>query len=390
MLARALGNPGEVEAEQPEAALQEPEPVDPAAQHCGFVAIVGKPNVGKSTLLNALVGQKVSITSRKAQTTRHRITGLRTLGATQFVFVDTPGFQTRHGNALNRSLNKTVLGAVTDVDLIVFVVEAGNFHSADAKVLELLPKDAHVVVMNGVYGGTFRIMEDYRSRTSGLTTTYVDLNDLEAVAAAIKPETQLIWIESPTNPLLHLVDMAPFGEDVDPVQQVKAIAAELKKFDPKLYAKPRWLVLNKLDMVPADEREARVKDFVKRFRHKGPVFQISALTREGCELLVQKIFQHIVATREAEKPHVEVDPRFGRAEPPPPAAPQPRPPRRKKNSPAAPDDAPAPEPVDLGVVGGEPAGLAHGLQGVGDALHRRSLSGPARHARAPTGPAAAR
>ncbi|HEY9224392.1 MAG TPA: GTPase Era, partial [Variovorax sp.] len=94
-------------------------------QHCGLIAIVGKPNVGKSTLLNALVGQKISITSRKAQTTRHRITGMRTLGATQFVFVDTPGFQTLHANALNKSLNKTVQGAVGDVDLILFVVEAG-------------------------------------------------------------------------------------------------------------------------------------------------------------------------------------------------------------------------------------------------------------------------
>ena len=79
--------------------------------------------------------------------------------------------------------------------------------SATATVLELLSKDAHVVVMNGVYGGTFRLLEDYRGRTSGLTTSYVDLNDLEAVAAAIRPETQLIWIESPTNPLLHLVDI---------------------------------------------------------------------------------------------------------------------------------------------------------------------------------------
>jgi len=78
---------------------------------------------------------------------------------------------------------------------------------ATATVLELLSKDAHVVVMNGVYGGTFRLLEDYRGRTSGLTTTYVDLNDVEAVAAAIRPETQLIWIESPTNPLLHLVDI---------------------------------------------------------------------------------------------------------------------------------------------------------------------------------------
>jgi GTP-binding protein Era len=108
-----------------------------AAQRCGLIAIVGKPNVGKSTLLNALVGQKISITSRKAQTTRHRITGIRSVGASQFVFVDTPGFQTKHSTALNKSLNKTVMGAISDVDLILFVVEAGSFTLADAKVLSL-------------------------------------------------------------------------------------------------------------------------------------------------------------------------------------------------------------------------------------------------------------
>ena len=119
----------------------------PAGQRCGLIAIVGKPNVGKSTLLNALVGQKISITSRKAQTTRHRITGMRTLGAVQYVFVDTPGFQTRHGNALNRSLNKTVLGAVNDVDLIIMVVEAGQFNLADAKVLSLLPAGIPAILL---------------------------------------------------------------------------------------------------------------------------------------------------------------------------------------------------------------------------------------------------
>jgi len=112
---------------------------------------VGKPNVGKSTLLNALVGQKISITSRKAQTTRHRITGIRTIGPSQFIFVDTPGFQTRHGTALNRSLNKTVLGAVGDVDLVLFVVEAGKFTLADAKVLALLkPGIPAVLIANKV------------------------------------------------------------------------------------------------------------------------------------------------------------------------------------------------------------------------------------------------
>jgi GTPase len=117
------------------------------AQRCGMIAIVGKPNVGKSTLLNALVGQKISITSRKAQTTRHRITGIRTIGQTQFVFVDTPGFQTRHSTALNRSLNKTVMGAIGDVDLVLFVVEAGKFTPADAKVLTLLKPDVPVLLI---------------------------------------------------------------------------------------------------------------------------------------------------------------------------------------------------------------------------------------------------
>jgi len=113
-------------------------PADVATQRCGLIAIVGKPNVGKSTLLNALVGQKISITSRKAQTTRHRITGVRTLEQTQYVFVDTPGFQTVHANALNRTLNRSVQGAVQGVDLVLFVTEAGRFNQADAKVLALL------------------------------------------------------------------------------------------------------------------------------------------------------------------------------------------------------------------------------------------------------------
>ncbi len=110
-----------------------------APHHCGLIAIVGRPNVGKSTLLNALVGQKVSITSAKAQTTRHRITGIRTVDETQFVFVDTPGFQTQHSAPLNRTLNRTVQGALADVDVVLFVVEAGRFSQDDAKVLALMP-----------------------------------------------------------------------------------------------------------------------------------------------------------------------------------------------------------------------------------------------------------
>jgi len=128
-----------------------PAAVPEAEQRCGLVAIVGRPNVGKSTLMNALVGQKVSITSRKAQTTRHRITGICTDGDTQFVFVDTPGFQTRHTvkgtAALNRNLNKTVQATLSDVQVVLFLVEAGRFGPDDAKVLALLPPDKPVLLI---------------------------------------------------------------------------------------------------------------------------------------------------------------------------------------------------------------------------------------------------
>ena len=114
-----------------------------------------------------------------------------------------------------------------------------------------------------------------------------------------------------THLLLHLVDFAPFDESVDPVAQAKAIVAELKKYDQALYEKPRWLVLNKLDMVPLEEREKRVKDFVKRFKWKGPVFQISALTHEGCEPLIRAIYQHVAALKNVVPD--DPDPRFDAA-----------------------------------------------------------------------------
>ncbi|WP_088284316.1 Obg family GTPase CgtA [Ideonella sp. A 288] len=111
-----------------------------------------------------------------------------------------------------------------------------------------------------------------------------------------------------TRLLLHVVDLAPFDDAVDPVAQAKAIVKELRKYDEALYQKPRWLVLNKLDMVPEEEREARVKDFVKRLRWKGPVFQISALAHTGLDPMVQAIYEHVAAAKVVLPP--EVDPRF--------------------------------------------------------------------------------
>ena len=111
-----------------------------------------------------------------------------------------------------------------------------------------------------------------------------------------------------THLLLHVIDFAPFDDAVDPVAQAKAIVGELKKYDQSLFDKPRWVVLNKMDMVPIEDREKRVKDFIKRFKWKGPVFQISALTREGCEPLIRAIYIHVAKLKNVVPD--DPDPRF--------------------------------------------------------------------------------
>jgi len=118
----------------------------PKEFRCGTIAIVGRPNVGKSTLLNHLVGEKISITSRKAQTTRHRITGILTTADAQYVFVDTPGFQTKNASALNRLMNRSVTQALQDVDVILVVIDAARVSREDRQVFELLPHGRQVVL----------------------------------------------------------------------------------------------------------------------------------------------------------------------------------------------------------------------------------------------------
>lgn len=113
----------------------------------GYLAIVGCPNVGKSTLMNRLIGAKVSITSKKAQTTRHRIHGILTTATHQYVFVDTPGMQTQHRNALNRAMNRAVSSALADINVVLFVIEAGRFRPEDRAVLERLPADIPLLLV---------------------------------------------------------------------------------------------------------------------------------------------------------------------------------------------------------------------------------------------------
>ncbi len=191
--------------------LAEADPA-PGPTRCGLMAIIGRPNVGKSTLLNALVGQKISITSRKAQTTRHRITGIRTQGATQFVFVDTPGFQThdvgRGRTALNRNLNRAVHGAVAEVDLVLFVVEAGRFGPDDAKVLALLqPGQGAILVANKLDAvkqreSLFAWLQDMQTRfpfVEFVPMSAEDPKDVQRLLAIVEPHL-------PQQPWLHEVD----------------------------------------------------------------------------------------------------------------------------------------------------------------------------------------
>ncbi|TXI18752.1 MAG: GTPase Era [Nitrosomonas sp.] len=113
----------------------------------GYVAIIGRPNVGKSTLLNKLIQQKISITSKKAQTTRFRINGILNHQQTQFIFVDTPGFQKQYNNRLNTAMNQVVTQSVQDVDVILFIIEAMHFDLRDAEVLKILPKNVTVILV---------------------------------------------------------------------------------------------------------------------------------------------------------------------------------------------------------------------------------------------------
>lgn len=113
----------------------------------GYIAVIGRPNVGKSTLINNLVGAKVSIVSSKPQTTRHRILGVRTEGEAQFVFVDTPGFQTQHRNALNQAMNRVVSNVLSEVDVVLFLIESMKFTDADQRVLRLLPEGKPVILV---------------------------------------------------------------------------------------------------------------------------------------------------------------------------------------------------------------------------------------------------
>ncbi|MET3107630.1 GTP-binding protein Era [Oxalobacteraceae bacterium GrIS 2.11] len=189
---------------------------------CGYIAIVGRPNVGKSTLMNGLIGAKVSITSRKAQTTRHRITGIQTKGNAQFVYVDTPGFQTKHSNALNRTLNRTVTTTLTAVDVVLYVVEAGMFSDADIAVLELLPKNIPciLVINKSDHIKDKAVLMPFAAQVSGR------FNFAAIVPVSARQGFQLDILENEVKKLLPL-NAPMFSEDDITDKSEKFLAAEI-------------------------------------------------------------------------------------------------------------------------------------------------------------------
>lgn len=194
----------------------------PTGFRCGYIAIVGRPNVGKSTLMNALIGAKVSITSRKAQTTRHRITGIQTTGDSQFIYVDTPGFQTRHSNALNKTLNRTVTNTLTASDVILFIIEAGTFGAADQQVLDLIPKDVPCIL---VINKSDRVKD--KAVLMPFAQQIASKHNFKAVVpVSAKQHFQLDSLQSEIRSFLP--ENAPvFGEDDITDRSEKFLAAEI-------------------------------------------------------------------------------------------------------------------------------------------------------------------
>ena len=192
-----------------------------AEYRAGYIAIVGRPNVGKSTLMNQLIGQKISITSRKAQTTRHRIIGIHTEADAQFVFVDTPGFQLKHLNALNRNMNRSVSDALNQVDLVFLVIEALRFGADDVKVQQMLsPKTPAILIINKVDQ-----IKEKAALLPFIEKMAAEFPFKAIVPASAKQGTQLKDILAAAKPLLP-AGMPLFADDDVTDRNVRFLAAE--------------------------------------------------------------------------------------------------------------------------------------------------------------------
>jgi GTP-binding protein Era len=226
-----------------------------AAYRSGTVAIVGRPNVGKSTLLNLLVGQKISITSRKPQTTRHRITGILTRADAQLVFIDTPGFQTQHRSVLNRLMNRAVTQALEGVDVVVWVIEAMKFDGRDAALLKLLPEKTPVVlVINKV---------DRLQRKPDLLPFIAEMNERRSFAAVVPLSAER---DGDAEPLVReMVSLLPEGPRMYEDDEVTTLSERFLAAE---------LVREKLFRLLGDELPYAAAVEVERFETTGDLRRI--------------------------------------------------------------------------------------------------------------------
>ncbi|MFT7403124.1 GTPase Era [Zhongshania sp.] len=241
------------------------EPNDMSTQRCGFIAIVGRPNVGKSTLLNHILGQKISITSRKPQTTRHQVLGIKTDGAKQFIYVDTPGLHVKEEKALNRYMNRAASSAMKDVDLVLFLVDRDRWTEDDELVLRNI-KNAHcpvVLVINKVdrldnKGQLLPLIQNLQTKHTFDDVVPVSAlrghnrEELEAVIARFLPEKVHMYPEDQITDrserflaaeLVREKIMRQLGEEIP-----YSMTVEIEEFK----ASPRLLEISALILVERD------------------------------------------------------------------------------------------------------------------------------------------
>lgn len=240
------------------------------AYKTGVIAVVGRPNVGKSTLVNALVGAKVSIVSSKPQTTRHRILGVRTEADAQYIFADTPGFQTQFKSALNSAMNRAVTQALAEVDVVLWLVEARKFTAADQRILPLLPRDKPVVlVVNKI-----DLVEEKTRLLPFLETMAQQFKFAEIVPLSAEKEKDALRLPVILKPYLPEGE-AWFGEDDITDRSSRFLAAEI--------------VREKVFRLTGDEIPYVVAVTIEQFEEEGAMFRIGAVIwvdREGHKPIV--------------------------------------------------------------------------------------------------------
>jgi GTP-binding protein Era len=237
---------------------------------CGTVAIVGRPNVGKSTLLNHILGLKLAITSRKAQTTRHRLLGIHTTDDTQYVFVDTPGFQQKHLNALNKSLNKTVTQVLSEVDVVLFVIEPMKLGEADERVLKLLPKDKPVILVVN--------KSDLMGDKNNLLPLIQDFDLLH-------PFTSIVPVSAKKN--LHLEDLLAAAREHLPEQPAMFEKDELTDKNERFLAAE--MIREKIFRLLGDEIPYSIAVEIEKFETAGKL---------------RRIFAAIIVDKDSQKPMI--------------------------------------------------------------------------------------